>query len=200
LNIEVLMARLLPFSVIALLLVSVPAVAHPGHGTTASGFAAGILHPLLGVDHVLGNPALGAWVRARLQRSGTLLAALAFPVFMVAGFTTAASGIQVPAVDAGIAASVLVLGLLLAVVRPLPLAAGAGLVALFALLHGYAHGVEFGSVPARYVAGFLIASLLLLAAGSLLGRVLTPLQRRGPRRVVGLLLSATGALLLGAMP
>lgn len=190
----------LSLSVVALMLVSLPAVAHPGHGTASAGFVAGFFHPLLGVDHVLGIAAIGVWLRARLERGAPLLAALAFPIFLAAGFMTATSGIPVPAVDAAIAASVLVLGLLVAVVRPLPLLVAAALVGLFALLHGYAHGIEFASAPPRFVAGFVVASMLLLGAGSVLGRAIAPARRQKPRRVVALLLSATGALLLGTMP
>ena len=51
-----------------------------------------------------------------------------------------------PLVESGILASVVVLGLLVLAAAQLPVALGAALVAVFALLHGHAHGAE---LPAR---------------------------------------------------
>lgn len=44
----------------AALVVSAPALAHPGHGHEA-GFAAGLLHPLGGLDHLAAMLAVGLW-------------------------------------------------------------------------------------------------------------------------------------------
>ena len=50
-------------------------------------------------------------------------------------------------VEPGILASVIVLGLLVLAAARLPVALGAALVAVFALLHGHAHGAELPAQP-----------------------------------------------------
>ena len=68
--------------------------------------------------------------------------------------------------EPGILASVIVLGLLVLAAARLPVALGAALVAVFALLHGHAHGAELpsGAAAATYAAGFALATALLHAA------------------------------------
>ena len=72
-----------------------------------------------------------------------------------------------PMVEPGILASVIVLGLLVLAAIRLPVAAGAALVAVFALLHGHAHGAELPveAAAASYAAGFAIATALLHSIG-----------------------------------
>ncbi|MCK7580140.1 MAG: HupE/UreJ family protein [Chromatiales bacterium] len=63
------------------------------------------------------------------------------------------AGLALPAVEAGIAASLLVLGLLIATAVRLPVAVGALIAAVFAVFHGHAHGAEIpqahGTVAVR---------------------------------------------------
>ena len=76
-----------------------------------------------------------------------------------------------PMVESGIATSVLVLGLLIAFsIRTRPVL-GAGLVAaLFAVFHGYAHGVGMpGNALWSYGFGFVLATALLHGVGILAG-------------------------------
>ncbi len=76
-----------------------------------------------------------------------------------------------PAVEAGIAASLLVLGLLVALAARLPLTASLALVAAFALFHGHAHHAEMGDATLLgYSLGFALASATLHAAGLALAR------------------------------
>jgi urease accessory protein len=82
----------------------------------------------------------------------------------------------VPFVEIGIALSVVVLGAIVAFNVKAPVAAAIGLVGLFAIFHGHAHGAEIpedaGGVA--YAAGFMIATALLhlagITAGFLIGR------------------------------
>jgi len=80
-----------------------------------------------------------------------------------------------PQVETGIAASVLVLGLLVATRRQWAVTAGIAIAAGFALFHGYAHGLEMpqAASPALYALGFVLATAFLHGvgiAGSLVGR------------------------------
>ena len=161
----------------------------------AGGFAAGITHPFLGVDHVLAMIAVGVWAvqcggRARFALPAAFVAAIA------AGGALALTGIALPHIEAGIAASVLALGLLITLAVRLPAFAGAALVATFALWHGFAHGVELPATtsPIAYAAGFALASSALVAVGALTGRWTISQPRIA--RALGASVAAAGFLML----
>ncbi|ALU91829.1 urease accessory UreJ transmembrane protein [Herbaspirillum rubrisubalbicans M1] len=177
------------------------ALAHPGHpDSTMNGsasMAAGFAHPFSGIDHLLAMLAVGVWAAQNKQRALWVLP-LAFPLMMVAGALLAFSGVQVPGVETGIAASVAVLGLLIAFAVRMPLWGSTLVVSLFAMFHGYAHGVELphGSSAALYGTGFIVATALLHAAG--LGIGLVAGQKMADRvvRIGGVGIAAVGAYLL----
>ena len=81
--------------------------------STDDGLLAGFAHPFLGVDHVLAMVAVGLWAA---QTGGRAMWAvpLTFMTTLAAGAWLGITGIPLPAVEAGIAASVLALGLLVA--------------------------------------------------------------------------------------
>jgi urease accessory protein len=83
-----------------------------------------------------------------------------------------------PPVEIGIALSVVVLGLCIALAVRAPVWAAAAVVGAFALFHGYAHGRELPSAadPVGYSLGFVLATGLLHVAGIGLG---TLKARRG---------------------
>jgi urease accessory protein len=157
----------------ALCLVAGTASAHTGsHGI--AGFASGLTHPLLGLDHLLAMIAIGLWAA---QQGGRALWAVpaAFVGAMVLGGGLALSGLSLPLAETAIAASVLVLGLLIATRRQWAMIAGMAIAAGFALFHGYAHGLEMpqAASPTLYALGFVLATLALHGAGiagSFLGR------------------------------
>ncbi len=142
-----------------------PSLAHTGVGAV-HGFEAGLLHPLLGIDHVLAMVAVGLWAgltggRARLAYP------LAFVGMMVLAGLWGMSGADLPGVEIGIAVSVVVLGLAIAVRATPPLAAGAAACAIFAIFHGHAHGAELpdGASGMSYAIGFVLATVALHGAG-----------------------------------
>lgn len=143
------------------------ALAHAGH---AHGVLAGVLHPLLGADHLLAMLAVGIWA-ARLGGRARWLVPASFLLCMALAAGMGLAGIAVPLVAGGIAVSVLLAGLLIA--APVKMAPGFGalVVALFALVHGYAHGVEMPALasPWLYGAGFILTTAMLHAIGLFLG-------------------------------
>jgi len=141
------------------------ALAHPGHGA-AHGFAHGFLHPLLGWDHLLAALAVGIWAGQRGGRTVWLLPA-AFVGATLVGGGLALAGLNLPGAEAGIVASVLVLGTLVATASRFSDAAALALVAAFALFHGHAHGAEMapGLSGVIYGAGFAVATAALHCAG-----------------------------------
>lgn len=182
---------------LALTLAAGSAVAHPGH--EAAGFVAGFAHPLGGVDHLLAMLAVGLYA-ARQDGAGRWAVPASFLLAMLAGAALAAAGLPLPGVEAGIAVSLLVLGLLVGALARLPVASSAALVASFALFHGHAHGAEMGAGGiASYAAGFLLATGLLHGAGYGLARWLPETSGAALlRRVVGGLIAGAGVFLLGA--
>jgi urease accessory protein len=153
-----------------------------------------MLHPLTGVDHLLAMLGVGAWAALQAPRSRWLMP-LSFLLLMIAGAWAGASGYAPAHTEIGIAASVLALGLLiLRSVRVAP-AAAIFVAGLFALFHGFAHGMEMAAGSAlSFGAGFIASSAALQLAGLALGLV----ARRDARVTAlgGAAIAACGALLM----
>jgi urease accessory protein len=153
----------------------VPALAHVGVGD-AHGFVHGFAHPIGGVDHLLAMVAVGIFA-ASLGGSALWLVPAAFVAMMAFGGFLGVSGIELPLVEAGIAASVIVLGLAVAFQWSLPTVAAMGLVGLFAVFHGHAHGAEMpaDALGILYALGFMSATAVLhmlgIGAGLQAGRI-----------------------------
>ncbi len=149
-----------------------PAIAHTG-GSVGAGLASGFAHPFSGLDHLLAMIAVGLWAAQNSGRAVWLLP-IAFPVAMALGAVAGAFGIAFPAVEIGIALSVLALGVLVAFAVRLPGVGGATLVAVFAVLHGHAHGAEVPAAadPIAYGAAFILATVVLHLVGIGLGLAL----------------------------
>lgn len=175
---------------------STAAFAHPGDHSHV-GFAAGFAHPLTGIDHLLAMVAVGLWA-SQLGGRALWLLPLTFPVVMAAGAALGFGGVALPWVEIGITASVLVLGAAVALTWRPTLAASLPLVGLFALLHGYAHGVELPAQTSAlgYCAGFVAATLVLHLAGLAVGLAANRLPVRFAARTAGGAIAAVGAALL----
>jgi urease accessory protein len=170
-----------------------PALAHTGAGTT-HGFAEGFGHPFSGADHILAMVCVGLWA-ALLGGRATWIVPAAFVVAMAAGGVAGAYGIGIPFVEAGILASIVILGLLVAFNVRLHVAAAAAVAALFAVFHGHAHGAEMpvdGSGLA-YGLGFMLASAILHGAGLAAGIGLGRLVQIKAVRAAGAFVGAGGA-------
>ncbi|AGZ35106.1 urease accessory protein UreJ [Pseudomonas sp. SWI6] len=168
----------------ALLMVALPAFAHPGHD--ANPLQDGLLHPLTGLDHLL--MLLGTGVLAALTRRNLTLP-LATLAAMFGGAICGHVFGDVLGMETLITVSLLVAaGALLLPSRQLVLAL---LMPVFALFHGWAHGVE--ATPSAFwlfSAGFVTVSGLLLVVGFAVGCLL--------RRHSGLQKAFGGGLLAGA--
>jgi urease accessory protein len=182
------------------LALATPAFAHTGVGAHGHGFAAGFLHPLMGLDHMLAMLGVGVWA-AQLGKRATWLVPAAFVAVMIAGAGLALSGIAMPMVEFGIAGSVLVIGGLIALGTRLPVGVAVSLVGLFALFHGHAHGTELPGFahPAAYGAGFVIATALLHVAGVGVAVAVRKHAAKLSFRVAGAAMALVGgSMLLGA--
>ena len=176
--------------VLAALLLPGAALAHTGTGAHGTPFAAGVLHPLLGADHLLAMVAVGLLAAITGGR-----AILAFPASfvggMVAGGVLGFGGAALPIVEPAILASVVLLGLAVACAVRLPLALASAAVAAFGVAHGYAHGLEAPALGgAAYAAGFVLATVALHGVGLALGRPGIVRALGGLTAVAGLVLAA----------
>jgi urease accessory protein len=124
----------------ACVLAASPALAHTGEGMTG-GFVSGLLHPIFGWDHVVAMVAVGLW-GAVLGSPAIWILPITFPLVMALGAALGIAGIPVPFIEAGIALSGIVLGLLVLFLVRAPVVVAGVLVAFFAVFHGYAHGTE----------------------------------------------------------
>lgn len=179
-----------------LLCVSGPAAAHTEAGV-AGGLLSGFLHPMTGLDHLVAMVAVGLW-GAQLGAPAIWVLPVCFPTVMAVGGLLGIAGVPLQLTELVIAASALVLGVVVATALRLPFWAAAVVVGVFALFHGYAHGLELPGAanPLAYGVGFVVATGLLHAVGILIG-VLTR-WRTGAQavRVLGAVIAGLGGLFL----
>lgn len=156
---------LLQTAIIAYLIIPSAAFAHTGIDPYDD-WLHGFIHPFSGLDHVLAMIAVGLWAA---QADGRILwfIPLIFVVVMGLGGLLGIITLPVTFAEYGIMSSLMVLGVLLACLKQLPLNISIILVGLFALSHGYAHGSEMpqSSSVFSYAAGFMAATLLLHLCG-----------------------------------
>lgn len=156
------------FAVLTALLAS-PAHAHTSEGL-AGGFVSGLLHPILGFDHLVAMVAVGLW-GAFLGMPAIWLLPVVFPAVMAVGGAIGISGLPLPGVEVLIAGSAIVLGGCVALAWRAPLWIAGILVGAFAIFHGHAHGTELpqAASPIAYAAGFVIATGALHLCGIAFG-------------------------------
>jgi urease accessory protein len=192
------MMRRFILALISLACLSFPALAHTEEGAVG-GLLSGFSHPLFGLDHLLAMLAVGIW---GAQMGGRLIWTLpvAFPLVMAAGGLLGMAGFTIPHVETGIALSVLALGLVITLALRPPEAIALLLIAIFAIFHGYAHGIEMPSAadPAAYGAGFVAATGLIHVAGIGIGLTLGRLWNGQLSRGIGGLIAAAGVYFLVA--
>lgn len=154
-------------AVMLLLAASVPsmALAHAGHSGDAahSTLYDGFVHPFTGLDHLLMMLAVGLWAG---RAGGALRWQLpaAFLSGMAGGWLLGGAGLVMPGLESGIAATLIALGVAMALPLQPKRGQQLGAVAAFAMLHGLAHRGELQGGAAAGL-GMLAATALLHAAG-----------------------------------
>jgi urease accessory protein len=194
-NILVALRRATLFAV-PFFLLTAPASAHHLMGgklpsTFLEGLLSGLGHPIIGPEHLAVLLAVGVVVGAtRLS----LALPVAFIAAMAAGVEVHVSGIAVPAAEILVALSVVIVGLLLALGRALPVAAWAALFAVTGLLHGYAFGESIYGAEAAPLGAYLLG---LVAVQSALTTGMALVVRRMRAGLSGLAPRLAGAAVLG---
>lgn len=166
------------------------AQAHTGHGTHS--LMEGLSHPF-GLDHLLAMVAVGVWSVSALPKAKAWQGPAAFLLALLLGAVQGAAGVSLPFLEQGVALSVVLFGALLLLARQrVPAAAGLGLVAAAAALHGLAHG---GEAPATgfggYALGFVLTTAALHTSGVIAGLGI----RRWLAQRSGLALGSLGTVL-----
>ncbi|MFT2212227.1 HupE/UreJ family protein [Rhizobium giardinii] len=190
------MKRRLLLAALAFAASTAPAFAHldpAEHGSLMAGFT----HPLSGLDHILVMVAVGLW-SAQIGRRALWGVPAAFVGTMALGFGLAVTGIHLPFVEPATLASVVALGLLVAMAVRWQATTCAAIVGVFALFHGYAHGGELGAAGALpFSTGFVMATALLHVAGIGLGLGISRLPSGGIfSRLLGGLTAFAGLALI----
>lgn len=170
-----------------LAVVSSLSFAHVGHLDADAGFLSGLLHPILGTDHLLAMLAVGLWAGSLPGKSLWLLPVTFLLAMLIAGIFGMVLPVSLPFMEPMIVSSVLVFGILIALAWRLPLWVLLPIVAVFSVFHGYAHGAELpeAAAPLLYVLGYLSGTTLLLLAGSAAGLGLQRLHQAAPRAFGG---------------
>lgn len=193
------MARRFALAALTLFVTAAAAEAHTGIGSTM-GFAHGFGHPFSGLDHILAMVAVGLFA-ANLGGRALWLVPLSFVSMMAVGGALGVTGVNLAFVEIGIAASVIVLGLAVAMQWNLPVAGAMALVGFFAMFHGHAHGAEMPTDASglAYGVGFLLATAILHLIGIGLGLGIGMLAKATSRRTMqasGAVMSLAGAAML----
>jgi urease accessory protein len=186
----------LPAILIALLS-ALPAQAHVMDGPLG-GFGSGFGHPLAGFDHLLAMLAVGLWGAQMGGRSVWTLPAT-FPMIMCVGGIIGMTGVLPDQpIEYGIAVSVIVLGGAIAAAWRAPEWAALVLIAAFALMHGYPHGVlaPRASDPAAFTVGFVVSTGVIHVIGIAIGAALKPIGGGRLVQALGAAISLAGVWFL----
>jgi urease accessory protein len=179
-------------------LAALPANAHTGIGAV-HGLVDGIVHPLMGIDHLLVMLAVGLWAAMRGGKSLWLLP-LAFVSAMGVGAGLALFGITINAAETWVATSVIGAGVLVWRNTKMTSVLAAALVSFFALAHGYVHASELtdGNDILAYSSGFLLTTAALHGLGLSVG-FLAAARMRTLGVGLGLVCALTGVGLLAGV-
>ena len=182
---------------VTLLLLAVQPLSAHTTGGAIGGVGSGLGHPFLGIDHLLAMLAVGVWAY-QLGGSALWKVPLVFMMTLLVGASLGLAGFSLPFIEPMIAASLMVLGLIIAMKwRVMPHLASM-LVAIFALFHGMAHGIEMPLAvsPMAYVFGFSLATILLHALGAILAYGFQQTSQLVLMRTGGVGLAGAGLMLL----
>ncbi|HEY9665960.1 MAG TPA: HupE/UreJ family protein [Coleofasciculaceae cyanobacterium] len=177
---------------------------HPFGGRTPSnfleGFASGLGHPIIGLDHFAFVVAVGL-ISAGLVRG--FLVPAAFVLTSLVGTGIHLASLDIPGLETIVASSVVGFGALLLASKTLNLPAIAGLAALAGIFHGYAYGeaiVGANMAPLlAYLLGFSVIQYGVAMLALWLGKVVTRKFANKPfpvMQVLGFAICSIGVVFL----
>lgn len=184
------------------MLVALTLVFWAGTATAASPlndgiFGEGYNRALHVVVHLLGFLVIGLWAQLHESRGIWELPLVALLGAVIAG-VVASANVDLPYAEEGLPASLILVGLLVAIRARGPMVGAIVVVAVAAVFHGYPNGVG-GTTDldaAVFWGGYALGALLVLAAGIGLARIATELVGRALVQVLGALVAAAGVVFL----
>jgi urease accessory protein len=181
----------------ALTLVATPTLSMAHSGGDAADLMHGLAHPIGGLDHVLAMLGVGVLAFV-LGGRAVWLVPVSFVAMMLVGFVLGNAQVALPAVELGIALSIIAIGAAAASGRFIPTGAAVALVGAFAIFHGHAHGAEMPAASGvlSYALGFALATAGLHALGLAGSAALAMTARRQGLRLAQL---AGGAIAIGGV-
>ncbi len=168
------------------------------HGVQGGGLINGLMHPVFGPDHLLAMVAVGI-LSVQIGGRAIWTVPSAFLIFMLFGGILGMNDVPFPAVETGIALSVVILGIAIALATKLPTLLAMAFVGIFGMFHGYAHGMEMPTVaePALYATGFILSTAGLHIAGVFIGVISHKIPKGDiVLRVIGAFIAAVGVAIL----
>ena len=181
---------------IAISIIPSTVYAHEGGNMPLGGFLSGLVHPVLGYDHLLAMLSVGI-LSAQIGGRAIWTVPATFVSVMAFGGMLGLIDVGISITELGIAFSLVILGSIIASERRLPVVLAMIGVGFFAIFHGYAHGTEMPQTaePVAYALGFLTGTALIHIAGVLIGDISKRYQR-GPQvlQVGGGLIAIVGLL------
>ncbi|WP_158967273.1 HupE/UreJ family protein [Paraglaciecola sp. L3A3] len=161
------------------------------------GFITGLTHPVLGLDHLLAMLSVGI-LSLQIGGRAIWMVPATFVLVMLIGGVLGMQEIALFSVELGIAISVLVLGIAIAIDKKLSPLLAMLFVSFFAIFHGHAHGTEmpYLSSPVFYALGFVLSTACIHLVGVFLGYSAKSLNMGSQLlKFLGLLIAAIGVYL-----
>ena len=183
-------------TILVFLLSLIPSMvsAHDGANVPIGGFLVGLIHPVLGNDHLLAMLSVGI-LSAQIGGRAIWTVPATFVGVMALGGALGFTNITLAPTEFGIAISLVLLGSLIAAERKLPIMLAMLGVGFFAIFHGFAHGAEMPETaqPVLYALGFLTGTVVIHIAGVFIGDIAGHYERgKTMLRVGGGLIAAVG--------
>ena len=198
-------STLRPTAAAAILTWGFPAVALAHHAmdgktpaTFLDGFLSGLAHPVIGLDHLAMVLLTGAYCGATRQGTKPLLALVGAGLI---GCLLHVARLDLPRVETGIAASLVILGLVACAAARPALAVVVSVFGAAGILHGYAYGESIVGAESTPLLAYLLGlSTVQVALGAVTYRVARPKggEALEPGRSVLLRLLGIASVLIGA--
>ncbi len=190
-------------TILALFFSMIPyvAYAHEGGSVPIGGFLAGLIHPVLGYDHLLAMLSVGV-LSAQIGGRAIWTVPATFVTVMALGGLLGLIDIGLTSTELGISASLVLLGLVIAAERRLPILLAMAGVGFFAIFHGYAHGTEMPTTarPVIYALGFLTGTAAIHIGGVVIADIARHYENgKLIVRAGGGIISLIGVLFLAGM-
>lgn len=148
---------------LSVLLLAAPASAHHAMGGRVpsnffEGFVSGLAHPVIGLDHLAFVVAVGLLASTKRQGFGI---PIAFVLAALGGTGLHLMSLNLPGAELLVAASVLLMGIGLALPQSPNLVAMIGLSAIAGIFHGYAYGESIMGAETTPLVSYLVGFTLI---------------------------------------